>query len=123
MIRRMFRQVGSMAVVTFLWQHRGSVVRTTDLARRLPQLVSTGKTDDAMTEVKVIVALDASVPTSTDVRITGIDDGAVTLRGDLPAGSLESARQAVLSVSDVLDVRTDATEQPTFDDALAAAGR
>jgi len=122
MIRRMFRQVGSMAAVTFLWQHRGSVVRTTDLARRLPQLVTTGKTDDAMTEAKVIIALDGSLPTSTQVRITGVDDGAVTLRGDLPAGSLESARQAALSVSDVLDVRTDSSEQPTLDDALAGAG-
>lgn len=121
MIRRMFRQVGSMAVVTFLWQHRGSVVRTTDLARRLPQLVSTGKVDDAMTEAKAIIALDGPAPTNTEVRITGIADGAITLRGDLPTGSLESARQALLSVSDVLDVRTDATDQPTFDDALTAA--
>ncbi len=120
MIRRMFRQVGSVAVVTFLWQHRGSVVRATDLARRLPQLVTTGKSGDAVTEAKVIVALDSELPTSTDVRITGVDDGAVTLRGDLPAGSLEGARQAALSVADVLDVRTDATEQPTYDDALAA---
>ena len=116
MIRRMLRQVGSMAVVTFLWQHRGSVVRTTDLARRLPQLVTTGKTDDALTEAKMIMALDGSAPTSTEVRITGIDDGAVTLRGDLPASSLEAARHALLSVPDVLDVRTDAADQPTFDD-------
>lgn len=121
MIRRMFRQVGSVAMATFLWQHRGSVMRTADLARRLPQLVSTGKSGDAMTEAKVIVALDGTVPTSTGVRITGVDDGAVTLRGDVPPSSLESARQAVLSVSDVLDVRTDATEQPTVDDALASA--
>ena len=74
-----------------------------------------------MTEAKVIIALDGSVPTSTDVRITGIDDGAVTLRGDVPASSFESARHAALSVADVLDVRTDASEQPTLDDALAAA--
>ncbi|MEO6318358.1 MAG: hypothetical protein ABIP36_06200 [Acidimicrobiales bacterium] len=117
----MFRQVGSMAVATFLWQHRGSVVRTTDLARRLPQLVTTGNTDAAVTEAKVIMALDGEVPTQTDVRITGIDDGAVTLRGDLPAGSLESARHAAMSVANVLDVRTDGDQQPTFDEALAAA--
>ncbi len=121
MIRRMFRQAGSMAVATFLWQHRGSVVRATDLARRLPQLVTSGKTEDAITEAKLIVALDDTVPTSTGVRITGIEDGAVTIRGDVPAGSLEAARQAMLTVSDVLDVRTDSSARPTVDDALAMA--
>ena len=118
MIRRAFRQVGSVAVASFLWQHRGSVVRAADLARRLPQLLSSGKSDEAVTEAKVIVALDGKVPTNTGVRITGIDDGAVTLRGDVPAEFIEPARQAVLSVSEVLDLRTDAGNQPTLDDAL-----
>jgi len=112
-----------MAVAGWLWQHRGSVVRGADLARRLPQLVGTGRTRDAVTEAKAIVALDSEVPTSTDIRISGLDDGAVTLRGDLPVDTLDVARHALLSVSDVLDVRTDAADNPTVDDALSAATR
>jgi hypothetical protein len=121
MIRRMFRQVGALTVTTFLWQHRGSVVRVVDLGRRLPQLVGNGKSGDAVTEAKAIVALDGSVPTSTDVRITGVHDGAITLRGDLHVDALDAARDALLGVSDVLDVRTDSVDQVTLDDALAAA--
>jgi hypothetical protein len=121
MIRRMFRQVGSVAVATFVWQHRGSAVRAVDFARRLPQLVSGRRGGDALTEAKVIVALDGEVPTSTDIRISGISDGAVILRGDLHDDSLDVARHALLRVSDVLDVRTDGHAQPTLDDALAGA--
>ena len=110
-----------MAIAGFLWQHRGSVVRGFDLALRLPQLVTGGRIDEALTEAKAIMALDGEVPTSTDVRISGIEDGAVTLRGDLEGNSLKAARQALLAVPDVLDVRTDANAQPTFDDALGAA--
>lgn len=119
-IRRMFRQVGSMAVATFLWQHRGSMVRAVDLARRVPQLVGSQRTGDALTEAKALVALDGEVPTRTDIRITGIRGGDVTLRGDLPVDSLDVARRTLLGVSDVLDVHTDGTEQPTLDDAIAA---
>jgi len=119
MIRRMFRKVGAMALTTFLWQHRGSVVRTVDLAKRAPQLVSAGKSTDALTEAKAIVALDSKVPTSTDIRITGISDGAVMLRADAPDESLDVARKALLGVSEVLDVRTDGNDQPTLDEALA----
>ena len=121
MFRRMFRQAGSMAVATFLWQHRGSVVRTVDLARRLPQLVQDGRARDAFTEAKAIVALDAKVPTRTDVRITGFDAGSMTIRGDVPFDHLEEARATLLAVDDVIDVRTSALEQPTFDDALAVS--
>jgi hypothetical protein len=116
----MFRQVGSMAVATFLWQHRGSALRTLDFARRLPQAI-TGDRTAAVTEAKAIVALDAKVPTSTDIRITGVHDGAVTLRGDLHDDSLDVARRTLLDVPDVLDVRTDGVEQPTLDDELATA--
>ena len=121
MIRRMFRQAGSMAVATFLWQHRGSVVRTVDLARRLPQLIQDGRARDAFTEAKAIVALDGKVPTRTDVRITGFDDGSMTVRGDLPYDRLEETRATLLSVDDVIDVRTSDVHQPTFDDAMAVS--
>jgi hypothetical protein len=117
----MFRRVGAMAIATFAWQHRGSAIRTFDLVRRLPALLPAGRWRDAVTEAKAIVALDAKVPTRTDVRITGFDDGSLLLRGDLPVDRFEEARATLLAVGDVVDVRTTATERPTYDDALAAA--
>jgi hypothetical protein len=110
-----------MAVATVLWQHRGSVVRAVDFARRLPQAVTGGNRSAAVTEAKAIAALDGKVPTSTDIRITGVQDGAITLRGDLPDDSLDVARQALLDVPDVLDVRTDGAEQPTLDSELTTS--
>ena len=110
-----------MAVATFLWQHRGSVVRTIDLARRLPQLVQDGRARDGLTEVKAIVALDGRIPTRTDVRITGFEDGSMVLRGDVPLDHLEQARQTLLAVDDVVDVRTSDARQTTLDDVLASA--
>ena len=123
MIRHMFRQVGTMAVATFLWQHRGSVVRTVDLGRRLPLLLQRGRLNDALTEAKAIIALDQRIPTETDVRITGFDGGSLLLRGDVALEHLDEARATLLGVDDVVDVRTSSTHQPTFDDALAAGAR
>ena len=121
MIRHMFRQVGTVAVASFLWQHRGSAIRTFDLACRLPHLVQDGRVRDALTEAKAIVALDGRIPTRMDVRITGFEDGTMTVRGDLALDHFEEARATLLAVSDVVDVRTSAIQQPTFDDALAGA--
>jgi len=120
MVRRMIRRVSSVAMATFLWQHRGSVARTADLVRRLPQVVRAGDSRDAITEAKAIVALDRKVPTSIDIRITGVGDGAVTLRGNARDDSLDRARETLLGVSEVLDVRTDGLGQPTIDDVVAA---
>jgi hypothetical protein len=121
MIRHMFRQVGTVAVASFLWQHRGSVVRTFDLACRLPDLVQDGRVRDALTEAKAIVALDGRMPTRMDVRISGFQNGSMTVRGDLAFDQFEEARDTLLRVSDVVDVQTSTLGQPTFDDALAGA--
>ena len=121
MIRNLFRQVGTVAVASFLWQHRGSVVRSLDLALRLPDLVRDGRIRDGLTEAKAIVALDGKMPTRTDVRITGFENGSMTVRGDLPLDHFDEARHTLLGVADVVDVRTSAVEQPTLDDALAGA--
>jgi hypothetical protein len=121
MIRNLFRQVGTVAVASFLWQHRGSVVRTFDLACRLPDLVRDGRMRDGLTEAKAIVALDGDMPTRTDVRLTGFENGSMTVRGDLPLDHFEQARHTLLAVGDVVDVRTSATHQPTLDDMLAGA--
>lgn len=122
MIRRMLRQVGSVAVASWMWKHRGSVLRTSDLAMRAPQIVRTGRTADLPVEAKAILALDRTHATDASVRITGINDGSVTLR-DLGGTELEAARSSLCSVREVADVQTQPTDQPTFDDALSAAGR
>jgi hypothetical protein len=121
MIRHVFRQIGAMAIATFAWQHRGSTVRTFDLARRLPLLVQSGRWRDALTEAKAIIALDEAFPTRTDVRIAGVDDGSMLLRGDVPLDRLEAARGTLLAVRDVVDVRTTAAHQAPIDDALVGA--
>jgi hypothetical protein len=122
MITNLFRQVGAVAVASFLWQHRGSVIRLVDLAGRLPELVQDGRTRDALTEVKAVVALDSRIPTRIDVRITGFHNGSMTVRGDVPLDRFEEARDALLGVEGVVDVRTSPVElQPTVDDAVANA--
>jgi hypothetical protein len=121
MIRRLFRQVGTMTVVSFLWKHRGSVVRGVDLAKRAPTLVRDGRTRDLTAEARAVVALDGPLATETGVRISGIEDGSVLLRG---AGGpeLQSARTTLLAeVPHVVDVRTDAAGQPTLDTMLEGA--
>lgn len=121
MIRRWFRQAGTMAVVTWAWQHKGSVVRAADLAKRAPTLVRDGRTADLAAEAKAVIALDGVLPSDTDIRITGIEDGSVMLRGQ-PAGQpLEAARHALTTIGTITDVRTDDADQPTLDSMLAGA--
>ena len=110
-----------MAVVTWAWQHKGSVVRAADLAKRAPTLVRDGRTADLAAEAKAVIALDGVLPADTDIRISGIEDGSVMLRGQ-PAGQpLEAAREALTTIGTVTDVRTDNAEQPTVDSMLAGA--
>lgn len=122
MIRRMFREAGSMAVLTFAWKHRGSVVRGFDLARRVPDLVRDGRTEELKVEAKAIIALDQHLGDDTAIRISGIDDGSVTLKGQPAGAHLAAARAALKEVPAILDVRTDDVEQPTFDSLLATSG-
>jgi hypothetical protein len=121
MLRTTIRQIGWMTIATFSWQHRGTLIRAIDLLLRTPTLLRTGRTADAYTEAKLLVALDRQAPTDTDIRITGLHQGDVVLRGDLPADSLDVARTALLGVSQVVEVRSDSTGQPTLDDAIASA--
>jgi hypothetical protein len=121
MLRRIVRQVGFVTLTKVVWEHRGTVVRTVDFGTRVPQRVRRRDTKDALTEVRAILALDQEAPSDTDIRISGVEDGAIMLRGTLTPARLALARQALLPVRDVLDVRTDAGDQPTLDDELAAA--
>ena len=119
LFRLLFRRVGMVAITSFTWQHRGSALRTFDLALRVPRLLRDGQARDALTEAKAIVALDAKVPARTDLRLTGVHDGTLLVRGDLPLDSFDEARATLLAVDDVVDVRTVSAHQPTLDDALA----
>jgi hypothetical protein len=122
MIRRLFRQIGTITVLSFLWKHRGSVVRGIDLAKRTPTLVRDGRTRDLAAEARAVVALDGPLATETGVRISGIEDGSVLLRGDPAGPELQSARTTLLTeVPNVVDVRTDAAGQPTLDTMLGDA--
>jgi hypothetical protein len=113
MIRRLFRQFGAMTVASFAWKHRGTVLRAVDLAKRAPTLVRDGRTDELKTEARALVALDSAVPTDTTVRISGVDSGTVSLRGEPAGAAAEAARRALVSVPAISDVRTDDRGQPT----------
>jgi hypothetical protein len=121
MFRRLFRRIGWMTAATFSWQHRGSVLRMVDLLRRLPVLLRSRRGAIALTEARAIVALDRTAPDRTDIRITGIQDGDVVLRGDAAADALDLARRTLLGVAQVVDVRADAFKRPVVDDAVAAS--
>ncbi len=123
LIRRIVGKVGLLTLASWAWQHRGSMVRAADMLRRAPQLLQDGRMDALTTEARAIVALDKDFASDTDVRITGIDEGGVVLRDTLAGPKLQKAHDALCSLRDVLDVRTEAAEHPTLDDALASGGR
>lgn len=122
LMRRTVGKVGMLSLASWGWQHRGSMIRSADMLRRAPQLLQDGRMDALTTEARAILALDKDFATDTDVRITGIDEGDVVLRDTLAGPTLQEARDALCSLRDVLDVRTEATEHPTLDDALASRG-
>ena len=121
LLRRWVRQVGVVTLAQVAWRHRGTVARSADLLRHVPQRVRCRETDELLTEVKAVAALDRAVPTDTSIRITGIDDGSVTLDGQADQRDLAAARAALLRVSTVADVRTDAAGSTSAEDVLASA--
>src|SRR5687768_5553143 len=110
-IRRLFRQFGTVAVVSWAWKHRGTVLRTADLARRAPQEIGEGRFPDVVTEAKTVLALDGELGDATDLRISQVSDGSVSFRAGVHPRTLDVARTAVLPISTVLDVHTDGTDQ------------
>jgi hypothetical protein len=120
LIRRWFREMGTIAVLTWLWAHRGTVTRTVDLAARAPSELSQGRWADLGTEARAIKALDRDLAAARDVRITQVADGTICFRAGAAPRALDLARTAVLPIPTVLDVRTDGSRQPTLDDELAS---
>jgi hypothetical protein len=112
-----------MAMLGWAWQHRGSVTRGVDLAKRVPDLVRDGRTGQLAAEARAIMALDGPLASDTHIRISGIEDGSVMLRGQPSGTGLEVARAALTSLPDVVDVRTDDRDQPTLDSLLSTPDR
>ena len=118
MIRRLVRKFGAFTIASVAWQHRGSVVRSVDLLRRAPGLVQDGRSGELTAEARAVLALDRAVPTDTSVRISGMEDGTVTLKGHPAGPGVDAARKALVTLPGVVDVRTDDTDQPTVDRVL-----
>jgi hypothetical protein len=121
LVRRLVPELGAVTVAGWAWRHRGTAVRAADLALRTPVLVREGRTQDALTEARAVLALDASVPRATSVRISGIDHGTVLLHGDPGGPAVTAAREALCDLRGISDVRSDGTSHPTADAMLRAA--
>ena len=110
-----------MTVAGFAWRHRGTVVRMADLVAKAPRMLREDGTTELAQHAKALLALDAALPTEMGVRISGIENGSVTLAGDPGPKALASAKDALCEVSGVTDVRTDGTSHATADAAYASA--
>ena len=121
LIRRLVPQFGVMAVAKLAWGHRGTVVRLGDLVLKAPRLVQDGGTSELAIHARAVLALDAAAPTNTDVRVSGIDNGSLTLQGDPGGKALAAVTDALCTVKGVTDVRTDGTSHAAVDTAVASA--
>ena len=121
MIRNMFRRIGWMTATTVSWQHRGTLVRAFDLLWRLPALLRDRQTADVVAEAKVIMALDSTAPTRTDLRLAGIQAGDVVLRGHVTPESLDVARRTLQGVAGIEEVRADGFPPMVVDTTTTAA--
>jgi hypothetical protein len=121
LVRRLVPELGAVTVAGWAWRHRGTVVRSADLALRSPTMVRDGRTHDVVTEARAVAALDAALPRATSVRISGIDDGTVLLHGDPGGRAVTAAREALCDLPGVNDVRSDGVSHPTADALLQAA--
>ena len=121
-VRRLVPQLGMMTVAKLAWSHRASVVRVADLATRVPEAIRDGRTNELAAEARAVLALDAVLPTDLSVRISGLDDGSLTLRGNPGARALAAARKQLVAVTQIRDIRTDGTDLPTADAEPAVAG-
>jgi hypothetical protein len=121
LLRRLVPQIGFMTVAGFAWNHRGTVVRLGDLALRAPRLVRDDGTAELASHARAVLALDAAMPTDMSVRISGIENGSVTLHGDPGGHAVSAATEVLCKVKGVTDVRTDGATHATADTAYAAA--
>jgi hypothetical protein len=110
-----------MTVAGFAWRHRGSVVRLADVVAKTPRMLREDGTTELAQHAKALLALDQTMPTDMDVRISGIENGTITLAGDPGPQAVAAAKDALCKVAGVTDVRTDGTNHTTADAAYASA--
>lgn len=112
LLRRFVPQLGFLTVAGFAWNHRGTLVRAADLAAAVPRLVGEDGAGEVARRARLLLELDRAMPADAGVRISGFEDGSVTLAGDPGAVALARATEALCRVRGVTDVRTDGADHP-----------
>lgn len=112
LLRRFVPRFGFLTVAGLVWNHRGTAVRLVDLALDTPRLVREDGTAGVARHGRVLLELDRALPTDMKVRVSGVDDGSVTLAGDPGPKALSRATEALCRVRGVVDVRTDGATHP-----------
>jgi hypothetical protein len=120
-LRRLIPQIGLLTVARFTWNHRGTAVRGVDLALDVPRILREEGPSGIVRDGRLLFELDRAMPTDTAVRISGVNDGSVTLAGDPGPEALARATEALCRVQGVVDVRTDGSSHPVVSE-LATAG-
>jgi hypothetical protein len=111
-LRRLVPEIGFLTVAGMAWNHRGTVLRLVDLARDAPRLVRERDTDGLLQHGRLLYELDRAMPTDLRVRLSGVDQGQVTLAGDPGPEALARATQVLCGTHGVVDVRTDGATHP-----------
>jgi hypothetical protein len=112
LLRRLVPEIGFLTVVGFAWNHRGTVARLADLALDAPRLVKEGDTRSLVQHGRLLYELDRAMPTDTRVRLSGVDQGSVTLAGDPGPQALARATEVLCGTHGITDVRTDGANHP-----------
>ncbi len=109
MIRRPLRRLFTLALLSWAWNHRGTVVRAAGLLREAPDLIRSDRRDDLVTGLRSVLQLDrnAELARRTDVRIDAVEDGVVTLTAPTSTTDVALARALVAEVPGVSEVRSD----------------
>ena len=115
LLRRFVPQLGFFTVAGLAWNHRGTLVRAVDLALDVPRVVREDGANGVAQRSRLLLRLDQTMPTDMKVRISGLDDGSVTLAGDPGPKALARATEALCGVRGVTDVRTDGSDHPVVE--------
>lgn len=102
------KAIPELTLAGWAWCHRGTLLRTGDLALQVPTLLVDGRTDKLATEARAVLALDAELPDDMSVRIGAIEDGTLLLRGDPGGPALRAARRALKGIPSLAGVQTEA---------------
>ncbi len=113
MIRRRLRRLLSLALLSWAWNHRGTVVRLAGLLREAPDLIRDDRRDDLMTGARAVMQLDrnAELARRTDIRIDAVHGGVVDLTA--PTSATDVAQRMVADVPGVARCDDDADNETT----------